>query len=63
MVTHSLHAAGVYSSGLPVDDNRRWQRNVARFRHLDTLAVRVRHLERSQAAPVDPEVAEEGPDA
>lgn len=62
MVTHSLRSSGVYSSGLPVDDNRRWQRNVARFRHLDTLAVRVRHLERSQAAPVDPEVAEEGPD-
>ncbi|MES1992974.1 MAG: UDP-3-O-(3-hydroxymyristoyl)glucosamine N-acyltransferase [Pseudomonadota bacterium] len=63
MVTHSLHAAGVYSSGLPVDDNRRWQRNVARFRHLDTLAGRVRHLERSQTAPMDPEAAEEGPDA
>jgi UDP-3-O-[3-hydroxymyristoyl] glucosamine N-acyltransferase len=62
MVTHSLRSSGVYSSGLPVDDNRRWQRNVARFRHLDTLAVRVRQLERSQAALVDPEVAEEGPD-
>lgn len=63
MVTHSLHAAGVYSSGLPVDDNRRWQRNVARFRHLDTLAGRVRRLERGPTAGVAPAADEEGSDA
>lgn len=63
MVTHSIHAAGVYSSGLPVDGNRRWQRNVARFRHLDTLARRVRRLEGGQAAGVAPAVDEEGSDA
>lgn len=64
MVTHSLHAAGVYSSGLPVDDNRRWQRNVARFRHLDKLAERVRRLERGQAAGMAAATAdEEGSDA
>lgn len=51
MVTHSLRAAGVYSSGIPADTNRRWQRNAARFRHLDELADRVRRLERSAAVP------------
>lgn len=51
MVTHSLRAAGVYSSGIPADTNRRWQRNAARFRHLDELADRVRRLERSGTVP------------
>jgi len=52
MVTHSLRAAGVYSSGIPADANRRWQRNAARFRHLDELADRVRRLERSETGTV-----------
>lgn len=63
MVTHSLHTSGIYSSGLPVDDNRRWQRNVARFRHLDALAKRVRHLERDQATGMSPVADEKGSDA
>ena len=63
MVTHSLHTAGIYSSGIPVDDNRRWQRNVARFRHLDALAGRVRRLEHDRTASMDSEAMEEGSDA
>lgn len=62
MVTHSLRAAGVYSSGIPADANRRWQRNAARFRHLDELADRVRRLERSGTVPAFGS-DEEGPTA
>jgi UDP-3-O-[3-hydroxymyristoyl] glucosamine N-acyltransferase len=45
MVTHSIHEAGVYSSGIPAIGNREWRRNVARFQHLDALAKRVKALE------------------
>ena len=41
LVTHSIHAAGEYSSGTPIQENRQWRRNAARFRHLDELARRV----------------------
>lgn len=61
MVTHSLHSPGVYSSGLPVDDNRRWQRNVARVRHLDEMAGRLRRLERRMST-LEPSADEEGSD-
>lgn len=46
LVTHSIHAAGEYSSGTPIQENRQWRRNAARFRHLDELARRVRALEK-----------------
>ncbi len=35
LVDRSLDTAGVYSSSLPVQDNRHWKRNAARLRHLD----------------------------
>jgi UDP-3-O-[3-hydroxymyristoyl] glucosamine N-acyltransferase len=46
LVTHSIHAAGEYSSGTPIQENRQWRRNAARFRHLDELARRVKALEK-----------------
>lgn len=45
MVSSSIRRPGMYSSGLPADDARRFRRNAARFQHLDELAKRVRRLE------------------
>ncbi|HKE47295.1 MAG TPA: UDP-3-O-(3-hydroxymyristoyl)glucosamine N-acyltransferase [Rhodanobacteraceae bacterium] len=41
LVTHSLREAGEYSSGTPIQDNRRWRRNAARFKHLDDFVRRI----------------------
>jgi UDP-3-O-[3-hydroxymyristoyl] glucosamine N-acyltransferase len=41
LVTHSIREAGEYSSGTPLQPNRQWRRNAARFKHLDELARRV----------------------
>jgi UDP-3-O-[3-hydroxymyristoyl] glucosamine N-acyltransferase len=46
LVTHSIHAAGEYSSGVPLQDSRQWRRNAARFKHLDDLARRVQVIEK-----------------
>src|SRR5690348_4933229 len=46
LVTHSIAAPGEYSSGAPLEENRRWRRNAARMRHLDELARRVAALEK-----------------
>jgi len=45
MVIGSFPEPGVYSSGIPAMPNADWRRNAARFRHLDELTRRVRHLE------------------
>jgi len=45
MVTKSIHEPGVYSSGLPAEQNRLWRRQVARFRRLDRLEDRLARLE------------------
>ena len=50
MVTRSITEPGVYSSGVPAQDNDSWNRNYARFRKLDKLARRVQTLERELAA-------------
>ena len=47
LVTHSIHAAGEYSSGVPLQPSRDWRRNAARFKHLDELARRVRAIEQA----------------
>ncbi|WP_148863353.1 UDP-3-O-(3-hydroxymyristoyl)glucosamine N-acyltransferase [Marinobacter fonticola] len=46
MVTRSLKEPGVYSSGVGVDTNRRWQKNVVRFRQLNEMARKLRELEK-----------------
>ncbi|MEO8459476.1 MAG: UDP-3-O-(3-hydroxymyristoyl)glucosamine N-acyltransferase [Dokdonella sp.] len=48
LVTHSLHSAGEYSSGTPVQENRLWRRNAARFSRLDELARRVALIEKDR---------------
>jgi len=49
LVTHSITAAGEYSSGTPLQENRQWRRNAARFRHLDEMARRLKALEKDSA--------------
>lgn len=46
MVTKSIQRPGVYSSGTPLDDNKQWRRNAARFKTLDTMAHRLGLIER-----------------
>jgi UDP-3-O-[3-hydroxymyristoyl] glucosamine N-acyltransferase len=41
LVTHSIREAGEYTSGTPIQPNRQWRRNAARFKHLDEIARRV----------------------
>lgn len=48
LVTHSIQAAGEYSSGVPLQENRAWRRNAARFKHLDELARRIQAIEKEQ---------------
>lgn len=47
LVSHSIHAPGVYSGSLPVDEAARWRKNSVRFRQLDELARRLRRLEKN----------------
>lgn len=49
MVSKSITLAGTWSSGLPLEPNREWRRNAARFRQLDRLARRVNALEKDRA--------------
>jgi len=46
MVTKSIQQSGVYSSGTPLDDNKHWRRNAARFKTLDSMARRLGLIER-----------------
>lgn len=41
LVTHSITEPGEYSSGTPLQPNREWRRNAARFKHLDELARKI----------------------
>ncbi|MBF7074715.1 UDP-3-O-(3-hydroxymyristoyl)glucosamine N-acyltransferase [Glaciecola sp. MH2013] len=45
MVTKSITEPGIYSSGMPVQPNRDWQRNTVRLRQIDKLVDRVKALE------------------
>ncbi len=47
MVTKSLPGPGIYSSGIPVEENRRWARGVARYRQLEDVIERLKALERA----------------
>jgi len=44
-VPNSIKTPGVYSSGMPVQENRKWRRNVVRMGQLDDMARRIRALE------------------
>jgi UDP-3-O-[3-hydroxymyristoyl] glucosamine N-acyltransferase len=55
MVTNSVPRAGVYSSGIPLEENHTWRRMVARFRRMGLLESRVRELERAAGLKSDQE--------
>ncbi len=44
-VTRSINSPGVYSSGIPSQDNALWHKNTVRFKQLDSLARRLKSLE------------------
>lgn len=46
MVIKSINTAGVYSSGITADENKKWRKNAARFRKLDELAKKVSNLDK-----------------
>jgi UDP-3-O-[3-hydroxymyristoyl] glucosamine N-acyltransferase len=46
IVLQSIQTAGVYSSGTPLEPNRRWHRNYHRFKQLDDMARRLQVLEK-----------------
>jgi UDP-3-O-[3-hydroxymyristoyl] glucosamine N-acyltransferase len=48
LVTHSIREPGEYSSGVPLQDNRLWRKNAARFKHLDEYARRLSALEKDK---------------
>ena len=49
-VPNSISRPGTYSSGMPIQDNKKWRRNVVRMGQLDDMARRVRALERELQA-------------
>lgn len=48
MVSRSITEPGTYSSGVPAQPHRQFQKNIARFRRLDELVRRVEQLEKSR---------------
>jgi len=55
MVSHSIPRPGVYSGGIPLEEAHVWRRLVARFKRLDSLAVRLKALERNTSGGPDQE--------
>jgi UDP-3-O-[3-hydroxymyristoyl] glucosamine N-acyltransferase len=45
-VPNTISEPGLYSSGMPIQDNRSWRRNVVRMRQLDEMAKRLKTLEK-----------------
>jgi len=46
LVTKSLKKPGSYSSNTPIDETRAWRKNSTRFKQLDSMARRIRKLEK-----------------
>src|SRR3569833_2658211 len=46
-VAHSIREPGQESSGTPLEPNREWRKNYARFHQLDDMARRLRRLEKA----------------
>lgn len=55
MVSHSIARPGVYSGGIPLEAAPTWRRLVARFKRIDSLAARLKALERRSAGGPDQE--------
>ncbi len=48
LVSQSITEPGEYASSMPVQPVRQWRRNAARFRQLDSMAERLRILEKDE---------------
>ena len=46
MVTKSIHQAGSYSSGIPIESSREWRKKTMLYRQLEKLVQRVKLLEK-----------------
>jgi len=46
LVTHSIKEAGVYSAGTPLEPSKQWRKNTIRFKQLDSMAKRLKILEK-----------------
>jgi UDP-3-O-[3-hydroxymyristoyl] glucosamine N-acyltransferase len=55
MVSHSIPRPGVYSGGIPLEEAHVWRRLVARFKRIDSLATRLKTLERHTSGGPDQE--------
>jgi UDP-3-O-[3-hydroxymyristoyl] glucosamine N-acyltransferase len=55
MVSHSIGRPGVYSGGIPLEEAHVWRRLVARFKRIDSLATRLKALERGTSRGPDQE--------
>ena len=55
MVSHSIPRPGVYSGGIPLEEAHVWRRLVARFKRIDSLAARLKALERNTSRGPDQE--------
>lgn len=55
MVSHSIPRPGVYSGGIPLEEAHVWRRLVARFKRIDSLATRLKALERHTSRGPDQE--------
>lgn len=47
MVSKSILQPGVFSSGTVMEPHQQWKRNAVRFRHLDEMSRRIKHLEKT----------------
>lgn len=47
LVSKSILEPGIYSSGMPVQDNKTWNQNYARFRQLDGMARSLKKIEKN----------------
>ena len=48
-VNNSIKEAGIYSSGVPITDNAKWRKNMARLKNLDDITRRLVALEEKLA--------------
>lgn len=45
MVPNSIKESGMYSSGIPIVENRKWRRNVVRYLNIDNIVQRIKKIE------------------
>lgn len=46
MVSHTIKNPGVYSAGVPLEENTKWHRTTVRYKQLDDMARRLKQIEK-----------------